>query len=74
MKDVRLPVEANADWRKGLIKAWKKFEFEQVRSAIREAYEDYLFKTKNNITFPLEEEFYMPVLKMYRDQIIHDGK
>ena len=71
MKDIRLPVEANADWRKGLIKAWEKFELEQVRLTLPEVYADYLFKTKNNIKFPEEENFYTSLLTTIRHNIIN---
>lgn len=51
MKDVKLPVKENSDWRKALIDAWKNFEIEQTILHLPAAYDNYLFRIENKIQF-----------------------
>lgn len=55
LKDVRLPVEANRDWRKALIAAWEKFEQKQTVAALPAAYDNYLFMLESKIAFPVKD-------------------
>ncbi len=64
MGEVRLPIEANRDWRRGLIAAWEKFEKEQVVTALPAAYDNYLFMLENKIAFPKEDD-----LKWFSDTL-----
>jgi hypothetical protein len=52
LKGIVIPIEANADWRKGLITAWHKFEKEQTIACLPFAYDNYLFRLANKIQFP----------------------
>lgn len=62
---VIIPIEANDDWRKGLIAAWEKFEIKQIIAALPDAYEEYLFRLENKIAFPEEEDMvgYADIIK-----------
>ncbi len=53
---VMIPIEANDDWRKGLIAAWNKYEKDQIIAALPDVYEEYLFRLENKIAFPEEKE------------------
>lgn len=48
-----IPVEANADIRVAIVDAWKTYEKEQIILCLRPAYEDYLFRVQNKISFPI---------------------
>jgi len=72
LPNVRIPVEANDDWRKALIAGWDKFEREQIAKCLKPAFSDYLFRQKNNIQFSKnrEDNFHESIANSVREQIL----
>jgi len=70
LKDVVIPIEANADWRKGLIAAWHKFEREQTMACLPFAYDNYLFRLENKIQFPSGDKDMQRLAESVKEQIL----
>ncbi len=65
-----IPIEANADWRKGLIAAWHKFEREQTIACLPFAYDNYLFRIANKIKFPAGDRDMQDIVDSIKKQIL----
>jgi hypothetical protein len=72
MPNVKIPVEANDDWRKALMAGWDKFEREQIIKCLKPAFSDYLFRQNNGIQFSRDREdnFHSDIANNVKEQIL----
>jgi hypothetical protein len=72
LSGTKIPIEANADWRKGLIAAWQKFEQTETATCLSYAYDNYLFRRQNNILFEKDShlQFKISLANDVRKQIL----
>ena len=52
----KIPVEANDDWRVGLIEAYEKYEQRQLLNGLKYAYSEYRMKIDLNLGFEKKED------------------
>lgn len=72
MPDVKIAVEANADWRKALMEGWYKYERTELIKALKPAFSDYLFRKQNNIQFSKhrDDDFDLELSNSVKEQIL----
>jgi hypothetical protein len=70
---VPVAVEANSDIRLAIIEAWEKYKYSQVAASLPAAYQEYLFRTQNNIAFAADTpnaEHYKQLAESVKQQIL----
>jgi len=69
--NVTLPIEANDDWRVGIINLWNKYQKDKVMAVLPLVYEEYCFKVENKIQVETIEKKYMEgMANIVKEQVL----